>query len=41
MSKNPYPKSLANALFRKRIVKARKGKGAYTRKAKQPIDVPK
>lgn len=41
MSKNPYAKSLANALFRKRIVKARKGKGAYTRKVKQPIDVPK
>jgi len=38
MSKNPYAKSLANALFRKRIVKAKKGKGAYSRKSKQPID---
>ena len=41
MSKNPYAKSLANALFRKRIVKAKKGKGAYTRKVKESVDVPK
>jgi len=36
MSKNPYAKALANPLFRKRIVRARKGKGAYSRKDKQP-----
>ena len=34
MTKNVYAKALANPLFRKRIVRARKGKGAYTRKEK-------
>ena len=34
MSKNPYAKALANPLFRKRIIRAQKGKGAYTRKEK-------
>jgi stalled ribosome alternative rescue factor ArfA len=34
MSKNPYAKALANPLFRKRVLKAVKGKGAYTRKEK-------
>ena len=34
MSKNPYAKALANPLFRKRVLKAAKGKGAYTRKEK-------
>ena len=36
MSKNPYAKALANPLFRKRIIRAQKGKGAYTRKEKHP-----
>jgi len=36
MSKNPYAKALANPLFRKRVLKARKGKGAYIRKEKHP-----
>jgi stalled ribosome alternative rescue factor ArfA len=34
MSKNPYAKALANPLFRKRVIRAQKGKGAYTRKEK-------
>lgn len=34
MSKNIYAKALANPLFRKRIVRAKKGKGAYIRKEK-------
>lgn len=36
MSRNPYAKALANPLFRKRVLVARKGKGAYTRKEKHP-----
>lgn len=36
MSSNPYAKALANSLFRKRIVRACKGKGSYTRKDKHP-----
>ena len=33
MSKrNPHAAALASALFRKRIVRAQKGKGAYNRK---------
>jgi stalled ribosome alternative rescue factor ArfA len=36
MSKNPYAKALANPLFRKRIVRAQKGKKAYVRKEKHP-----
>jgi stalled ribosome alternative rescue factor ArfA len=36
MSKNPYAKALANPLFRKRIIRAQKGKGAYIRKEKHP-----
>ena len=34
MSKNPHAKALANPLFRKRIVRAQKGKGSYVRKPK-------
>jgi len=34
MTKNVYAKALANPLFRKRVLKALKGKGAYTRKEK-------
>ena len=34
MTRNPIAKALANPICRKRIVKARKGKGAYTRKVK-------
>lgn len=30
--RSPYAKALANPCFRKRIVKARKGKGSYDRK---------
>ena len=30
--RNPHAAALASALFRKRIVKARKGKGSYNRK---------
>ena len=32
--RSPYAKALADPLFRKRIVAARKGKGSYTRKQK-------
>lgn len=33
MSKrNPHAVALANALFRKRVVKSQKGKGSYNRK---------
>ena len=31
---NPVAKALSNPICRKRIVKARKGRGAYTRKQK-------
>jgi stalled ribosome alternative rescue factor ArfA len=34
MSRNPYAKALANPMFRKKIVCAKKGKGAYSRKNK-------
>jgi len=30
--RNPYARELADAKFRRRIVKARKGKGSYSRK---------
>lgn len=30
--RSPYAAALANPLFRKRIVKAQKGKGSYNRK---------
>lgn len=30
--RNPHAAALSSALFRKRIVKAKKGKGAYDRK---------
>jgi stalled ribosome alternative rescue factor ArfA len=36
MSQNPYAKALGHKLFQKRIVKPKKGKGAYTRKAQKP-----
>jgi len=36
MWRNPYAKALANPLFRKKVVKPRKGKRAYTRKDKHP-----
>jgi hypothetical protein len=32
---NPYAKALSDSLFRKRVVRARKGKGSYNRKAKE------
>jgi stalled ribosome alternative rescue factor ArfA len=32
MPRNLYAKALANPCFRKRIVRARKGKGSYDRK---------
>ena len=32
--RSPYAKALADTLFRKRIVAARKGKGSYNRKKK-------
>ena len=32
MSRSPYAKALENPLFRKRVVKSRKGKGSYSRK---------
>jgi len=34
MSQNPYAKALADPLFQKRVIKARKGKGSYNRKQK-------
>jgi stalled ribosome alternative rescue factor ArfA len=34
MSTNPYAKALSHKLFQKRVIKAKKGKGAYTRKNK-------
>ena len=34
MSQNPYAKALANPLFKKRVIQARKGKGSYNRKQK-------
>lgn len=30
--RNPHAAALSSALFRKRVVRARKGKGAYDRK---------
>ena len=36
MSKNPYAKALSHKLFQKKVIKAKKGKGSYTRKAQKP-----
>lgn len=33
--RNPYAKALANPCFRKRAIKAKKGKGSYNRKRKR------
>lgn len=33
-TRDPFAKALANPLFRKRVVKPKKGKGAYSRKSK-------
>jgi len=39
MSTNPYAKALSHKLFQKRVINAKKGKGAYSRKNKAiPID---
>lgn len=32
--RNPYAKVLRSTAFRKQVVKARKGKGSYTRKSR-------
>lgn len=37
MSQNPYAKALSHKLFQKKVIKAKKGKGAYTRKAQKEI----
>jgi stalled ribosome alternative rescue factor ArfA len=37
-NRNPHARALSHALFRKRIVKAKKGKGAYNRKHKEKHD---
>jgi stalled ribosome alternative rescue factor ArfA len=37
MSTNPYAKALSHKLFQKRVVKPKKGKGAYNRKAQREI----
>ncbi len=37
-NRNPHARALSHALFRKRIVKAKKGKGAYNRKRKEKHD---
>jgi stalled ribosome alternative rescue factor ArfA len=37
-NRNPHARALSNALFRKRIVKAKKGKGAYNRKRREKND---
>lgn len=34
MTHNPMAKALANPLFRKKVVKSKKGKGSYKRKKK-------
>lgn len=36
--RNPYAKSLANPLFRKKVIKPKKGKGApYSRKKNKKV----
>ena len=37
MSKNPHAKALSHKLFQMKVVKAKKGKGAYSRKAQKEI----
>lgn len=32
---NPYAKALSNPVYKQRIVKAKKGKGSYSRKNKK------
>jgi len=40
MSKhNVYAKNLSNPQYKQRIVKAKKGRGAYTRKYSKSVDV--
>lgn len=33
---NPHAKALSSSLFRPKIVKSKKGKGAYSRKGRTP-----